>query len=266
MRGQGSVLTGTKLVCMFPADDLPKKPEQPSLPTAGTGTEDKKDEGEAKDVPTTPSVVETAEAPAPKENSNLKPLKSLVDKKCTRSPANIIAAAAELTSFSALLSESGLSEDLQDVSAKMTIFAPTDEAFEDLGVTIEDLATKTDMVSALIGYHIVPRHLTPNALAIPGKIETVSGDDLFGGSSKEIEGLGSSAKIIGSAVKVCGSLVYLVDEVLLPAATLEKIGQSKKNGPITGSGPQEPERAECKKEFDAFFAISADEDLSMLTQ
>ena len=112
-------------------------------------------------------------------------------------------------------------------------------------------------------YHVVEGLLEPAKLKQPKQIETVGGEPLIGGSVKEVEGLGSSARIIGDPVPICNSLVYVVDAVLLPASDLAGIA------PVDLAPAPEDEAAKeaaCEEGFDGFFAISEDEELTVLEE
>lgn len=74
-------------------------------------------------------------------------------------PANVVAAASanpELSTFTKLLQQSGLSAQLQG-PAPVTVFAPTDEAFKAVpAATLDKLSKDPELLKATLSYHVVP--------------------------------------------------------------------------------------------------------------
>jgi uncharacterized surface protein with fasciclin (FAS1) repeats len=97
---------------------------------------------------------------------------------------------------------------------EFTVFAPVDEAFAKIDpATIEALKTDTEMLSAILTYHVVPGQIEP--ADIVGTHTTVQGADLeVTGSGDEL--MVNDAMVICGGVQTANATVYLIDSVLLP--------------------------------------------------
>ncbi|GMH40505.1 hypothetical protein BSKO_08409 [Bryopsis sp. KO-2023] len=88
-----------------------------------------------------------------------------------------------------------------------------------------------------------------------------------------IESLASSAKIVGEGIEVCGSIVYIVDTVLLPAPSLDGIGKRKAVGkrsveprPSLPQPPLEVSSQACSDERSILEVLASDPDLKLFVQ
>lgn len=135
---------------------------------------------------------------------------------------------------------------------------------EDFGMTLDVLLREhPDKVKELLQYHIVPRAIADSIefgetysfdTLVPGKF-------LYGSSSVEIDGIGSSAAVIQDGVKICKSMVYTMDEVLLPGNSLDEIGPIVVEMPV----PQD-EEPECNPNNDVMASMSKHTDLSLFVK
>jgi uncharacterized surface protein with fasciclin (FAS1) repeats len=135
----------------------------------------------------------------------------------------VVAAAAEnplLTALAMDLELAGLVDTL-NAAADLTVFAPTNEAFEaaaaaDPAGMEEMMADPTGDFAGLLSYHVVEGQIAPADLA--GEHMTLQGAALT------VEGSGENFTVNGSAMVVCGDIhtdnatVYIIDEVLHPPA------------------------------------------------
>lgn len=146
----------------------------------------------------------------------------------------------------------------------MVVVQAIEGALVDLDVPLDELLlTYPEKVVTIAKYHVAEGVQTPVDLKKPVLIPTLGKDPLVGGSLTEIEGLGSSGRLLSTAIPICGSVVYLVDDLLLPASDLA--GISPKNlEPV--AAPAVEEEPGCKEGFDGFFAVSEDPDLSIVTE
>lgn len=122
-----------------------------------------------------------------------------------------------LSTLVSAVDEAGLVDTLNSQEA-LTVFAPTDEAFEKVPAETMDAAMDdpegllTDVLTA----HVVAGRVAPADLA--GEHDTLNADQPV-----TIEGSGEDFTVNGTATVVCGNVqtanatVYLIDEVLLPA-------------------------------------------------
>ena len=125
----------------------------------------------------------------------------------------------ELSTLASAVS-GGLNPDVDVTDAlsvgNMTVFAPTNEAFEALDpATLETFGTDMAALSVLLNYHVVPELLTP---------EDIVGTQItLAGSAVAVEGE-PDALTVNNATVVCGGIaladaqVYVIDAVLDPAA------------------------------------------------
>ena len=71
---------------------------------------------------------------------------------------SIVDVARDTGSFSTLLTAleaAGLDATLSDEDSDFTVFAPTDEAFEVLGGTLDTLLADTDLLTDVLLYHVI---------------------------------------------------------------------------------------------------------------
>ncbi|KAI8914092.1 FAS1 domain-containing protein, partial [Entophlyctis helioformis] len=135
------------------------------------------------------------------------------------------AVAAGLTSLAAALTKVdfiGAVDGLKDV----TIFAPTNKAFDDLNAfAAKNNLTITDSIlSAVLNYHIVKGvvYSTDVVKAKAAKPTTayngLTSDVAFDGTDVTVKGAGNTtpAKVVIADVLVAGGVVHVVDTVILP--------------------------------------------------
>ncbi|MGO1971522.1 MAG: fasciclin domain-containing protein [Propionibacteriaceae bacterium] len=123
-----------------------------------------------------------------------------------------------LTTLVSAVGEAGLVDTLNSEEA-LTVFAPTDEAFEKVPAETMDAAMgdPDGLLTDVLTAHVVAGRVAPADLA--GEHDTLNADQPV-----TIEGSGEDFTVNGTAMVVCGNVqtanatVYLVDEVLLPAS------------------------------------------------
>lgn len=125
---------------------------------------------------------------------------------------NTLLAAAEAAGLATALDQNG----------PLTVFAPTDEAFEALPAgTVETLLKpeNKDQLAAILSYHVLPRELTSNMLPA-GRIHVrtikASGDRTLAvnntGSGVEVDG----ANVIQADIQADNGVIHVIDKVMLP--------------------------------------------------
>ena len=146
-------------------------------------------------------------------------------------PATVVDVAVDNEDFSMLvqaLQTAGLVETLQG-EGPFTVFAPTNEAFEELadelGLTVEEVLAREDLADILT-YHVVPGAYTSTDLLeeLEGEddgeitVETVEGSELV--VSERIEDqlyLDGSAHLTTIDIEAGNGWVHVIDEVLMPS-------------------------------------------------
>jgi uncharacterized surface protein with fasciclin (FAS1) repeats len=113
-------------------------------------------------------------------------------------------------------------EILSDPEAGVTVFAPTDAAFlallEALGVTAEDLLADTDLLNAVLAYHVVP--------AIFDSTAVVGADGALIGTFLPETGLlvtvgeegvmVNDSNVVAVDIAASNGIVHVIDAVLVP--------------------------------------------------
>ena len=119
--------------------------------------------------------------------------------------------------------------DILTVNGPFTVFAPTDAAFvallEALEVTAEDLLADTELLSDVLGYHIVPgTFYAEDVLAATAEgdisIATISGGILtisFDGENV----FADDATVIATDVEASNGVIHVIDSVLIPMDDME---------------------------------------------
>ena len=141
---------------------------------------------------------------------------------------SIVDVAKDAGSFETLLAAAtaaGFADELDEVN-KLTVFAPTDEAFAALPPgTVEDLLKpkNRDTLRAIIAYHILPMRIKSDK--VPRKpilAETLNGCERVR-VERKVTTMGLTKKVLVDGVKVqaadikaSNGIIHVIDEVLLP--------------------------------------------------
>lgn len=153
--------------------------------------------------------------------------------------ANVMATVAQDAQFSTLskaVTAAGLDETLKG-AGPFTVFAPTDEAFANLGAEkLESLLQpeKKMKLKNILAYHIVDRHYSATALADAIKegggsasLVTVQGMTL---TASERDGKiiltderGKESIVTATDIQTANGTIHVVDTVLLPSAAKKKM-------------------------------------------
>ena len=104
-----------------------------------------------------------------------------------------------------------------------TVFAPTEEAFaaalEALGLSAEDLLADTDLLTAVLTYHVLPVAAPAEAVVtLDGQsVTTVSGADV----AITIDGgavMVNDATVVAADIAASNGVIHIIDTVLIPPA------------------------------------------------
>ena len=101
-------------------------------------------------------------------------------------------------------------------NAPVTVFAPTDDAFQKAPPGTIDFPLNAERIGKLLDYHIVKGAVTSNELTTR-KVPTINGASL---DIKVINGkiTVNDAHVIKADVKAPVGVVYVIDKVLIPPA------------------------------------------------
>lgn len=125
-----------------------------------------------------------------------------------------------------LLVEAVLAAELDGVLSgpgPFTVFAPTDAAFSDLlgelGVRAEDLLGATELLTAVLAYHVVPALVLAAQVPVGQPIATVQGETFTVGADLAItDQRGRRARIVATDVLTENGVVHVIDRVILPSS------------------------------------------------
>ena len=147
----------------------------------------------------------------------------------TRSIAEIVveSAGAEEAEFTTLLAavgaaDPGVLELLSDADADLTVFAPTDAAFEALGEdTIAAVVADQELVSGILGYHVVVGRVfsadIPGLLSDEGSVDVeMATGDTATISADDMGVFINDAEIIIVDIQANNGVIHVIDAVLLP--------------------------------------------------
>jgi uncharacterized surface protein with fasciclin (FAS1) repeats len=131
--------------------------------------------------------------------------------------ADIVINTHGLDTLEAALAANNLVE-LFEGRKRYTVFAPTNEAFEELGLTPESKLTDLE---AVLGYHVVKGKLSLKEVVTAGELQMLlSGTTTTGVSSNGafIQGTGNAEEsiIVVKGIRARNGAVYVIDKVLLP--------------------------------------------------
>ena len=132
---------------------------------------------------------------------------------------NIIEAAKQAGKFKTLIAAinaSGLKDTL--TSGTFTVFAPTDEAFENLPAgTIETLLKpeNKDKLVKILKYHVVSGSKKSKDVINVDNIETVEGSEL-NIMRRDDDVMINDAKVVTADIYTKNGVIHVIDKVLMP--------------------------------------------------
>ncbi|CAD7702000.1 unnamed protein product [Ostreobium quekettii] len=139
------------------------------------------------------------------------------------------ATAANLTTLLAALEAAGLVDAVVSPAAPLTVFAPTNDAFDAalkaLGITLKDLVADSDLLKEILLYHVLGTTVRSGDIVDGATAETLLGKDSSCGVSAltfdtkdgvVVKGGQTSAKVVVPDVETCSAVVHVIDFVLVP--------------------------------------------------
>ncbi len=122
--------------------------------------------------------------------------------------------------FALLLNKSGLMSIMQGKES-LTVFAPTDKAFEALDQEkFKELMMpdKADELKEILLFHIVPKQISISDIDKQVKEKTLEGGELdltIHGDTLHV----NDAKVVGDSIKTSNGIIFTIDKVLIPPKT-----------------------------------------------
>ncbi len=135
-------------------------------------------------------------------------------------------AAESFTTLLAAIEAAGLTEALSS-DDPLTVFAPTDEAFEallaELGVTAEELLAREDLAT-ILQYHVVAGEvMAENVMALDGEtVETLAGETIAISVVDGVVVLNDTVNVVQTDVEASNGVIHVIDGVLLPPTEPEE--------------------------------------------
>jgi uncharacterized surface protein with fasciclin (FAS1) repeats len=132
----------------------------------------------------------------------------------------------DFSTLVAAVQAAGLEDALADPDATLTVFAPTNEAFDAalaaLGLTAEELLADTETLTSILTYHVLGDEVTSADLVAAGSEEitvtTLNGEDLtvIVGDDGSVSFADQTATVVAADVEASNGVIHVIDAVLLP--------------------------------------------------
>lgn len=142
------------------------------------------------------------------------------------------ALAANLTALVGALDATNLTEAV-DTTPDITVFAPTNAAFEDIGSALANLSAAD--AKSILEYHVINGTVAYSSLLANGtSINTLEGAPV-NITVEDGEVFVNSARVIAADILVSGGVIHVIDSVLNPNSTL-KANPSQSSAVVAYSG------------------------------
>jgi uncharacterized surface protein with fasciclin (FAS1) repeats len=132
--------------------------------------------------------------------------------------AEVLEADGRFETLLALMEQANLLDELENPDAEHTLFAPTDEAFEDVPEDVRDewLAPGNSQFVGLMAYHLVSDELGINQLATDDLVPTLEGRPIFVTTDDELGVSLNDHPITEFNIVASNGVIHVVDSVLFP--------------------------------------------------
>ena len=213
-----SAMLALSLVAAACGDDADDDAEAPSPAPAATeapeATSPPADEAEAPE----PEMAESGDAEASEEMAEPEPAEP-------EAPGTIVEVAVASEAFPTLVAAvqaAGL-VDVLNSDGPFTVFAPTEEAFAAalaaLGLSAEDLLADTELLTAVLTYHVLPLAApAETVVTLDGQsVTTVNGADITI-TIDDNTVMVNNATVVAADIEASNGIIHVIDTVLLPPA------------------------------------------------
>jgi uncharacterized surface protein with fasciclin (FAS1) repeats len=113
----------------------------------------------------------------------------------------------------AAVQEAGLVDTLSG-NRQLTVFAPTDDAFNAAGITVDNVGEVDDeFLLNVLTYHVIPGRRDAESITTSSKLPTLNGAKI------DVAGTdlnGDQADIVTTDIEASNGFVHVIDGVLLP--------------------------------------------------
>jgi len=129
--------------------------------------------------------------------------------------SSVSAQTPELSTFAKLVSQAGLNETLDN--SDVTVFAPTNEAFQSVpAATLDKLAKDPVLLKSVLTYHVLPGQVKAASVDGNNQVVTLNGAKLNLSKAGDVVVV-DEAMVITADVAAGKGLIHVVDRVLMPA-------------------------------------------------
>lgn len=103
-------------------------------------------------------------------------------------------------------------------NGQFTVFAPTDAAFEALGLNAGNIggAFSTSTLTDILLYHVARGHRDASSVTSASRIRTLQGGFLMVNGATLEDAVGRSANIIVTDIPAANGIIHVLDQVVLP--------------------------------------------------
>lgn len=135
---------------------------------------------------------------------------------------DIVDTAAGNSDFETLVAAvqaAGLVETLKG-EGPFTVFAPTDDAFAEIGSTVEELLKpeNIDTLTAVLTYHVVPGKVMSTDLSDDMMAATVQGEEITIDLDNGV--MVNDANVVTADIETSNGVIHVIDKVILPKAAM----------------------------------------------
>jgi len=134
----------------------------------------------------------------------------------------LIAQDKNLTTLKTAIDAAGLMSFLED-QAPITIFAPTDNAFAQLGNAIQGLLAQPEMLKEVLAYHVIPGSLYHSVMH-DTTLHTFEEADRITLDSSRFGVNVDSARLRDYDISATNGVIHKISQVLVPASLKDKLG------------------------------------------
>ncbi|MEN0001240.1 MAG: fasciclin domain-containing protein [Pseudomonadota bacterium] len=101
-----------------------------------------------------------------------------------------------------------------------TVFAPTDDAFAEIGSTVEELLKpeNIDTLTAVLTYHVVPGKVMSTDLSDDMTAATVQGEEITIDLDNGV--MVNDANVVTADIETSNGVIHVIDKVILPKAAM----------------------------------------------
>lgn len=142
---------------------------------------------------------------------------------------DIVETAQEAGNFTTLLAalEAADLVDALKGEGPLTVFAPTDEAFNALPPgTVEALLQDIDALTAILTYHVVPGAITSAQVVNLTNAPTLNGAELTISVSEDGMVMVDDANVIITDIETTNGIIHVIDAVVIPGAAQSGVSKA----------------------------------------